>query len=548
VNTWDLIPHPKAPLMTDPACFKQALVAMSTGHVGEGERELLRQAGLVNLWFFGKFIAGYSGPFELWDMDFNLDMANYRQRALRPGYRGAMFLPRGCYKTSVVTEGGTAWELTRDPNLTVLLSHRVRDIAAGFRETARSVFANNELYAWLYPENALKKDEGEFIVPSRSRFYREESVSTIGVGGTSAGKHYGLIVFDDLHDVSDLDATFQSGIEVEKTKNWFWANEKTLGRGIDTRVLYVGTFYSDDDTGSSIKKVAHTVHGYALPGFEPNPKGNWEIYYRSIIEDGVITCPRAYTPETLAQMQRDSPWTYDTQIRNDTSVAGKEFSLYNVKDCDVIWDEKQGWLLEYWPEGESEPVLEKLSNMFVIQALDPAGSKKYVDARTSKSACVVVARSCHNDFFVIEAKDGYVEITKAIEWMFGHEERYEKYLRRTVMETQGAFKMLGPLVRTEEHNRGRFLALREVSATGDKEARIRTALQPLLDAGRLFVKKGLLNVVEQIKRFPCKQMDIVDALTMAINGSSRPIDEDAEWDHAMATQSRQYDKNPVTGY
>jgi hypothetical protein len=93
----EIAPHPEAPLFSqekDPALvLKQAISEISSqGGFRDTEqiRQLLRQAGFVSLWFYLKFIAGYSGPYNLLNTDLHVEMCNFRQRAtVTPGFKGS---------------------------------------------------------------------------------------------------------------------------------------------------------------------------------------------------------------------------------------------------------------------------------------------------------------------------------------------------------------------------------------------------------------------------------------------------------------------------
>ena len=97
----EIAPHPEAPLFSqekDPALvLKQAISEISSqGGFRDTEqiRQLLRQAGFVSLWFYLKFIAGYSGPYNLLNTDLHVEMCNFRQRAaVTPGIKGLCSFP-----------------------------------------------------------------------------------------------------------------------------------------------------------------------------------------------------------------------------------------------------------------------------------------------------------------------------------------------------------------------------------------------------------------------------------------------------------------------
>lgn len=111
-------PHPDAPLFTsyeEGQTVIQQLITEVTGNMQTGAevRRYLAQAGLVNLWFFLKFILGYNGPYDELNDGIHLEMCNWRQSdaAMGEGARAACFVPRAfckceCKGTVVPTKEG----------------------------------------------------------------------------------------------------------------------------------------------------------------------------------------------------------------------------------------------------------------------------------------------------------------------------------------------------------------------------------------------------------------------------------------------------------
>lgn len=98
-----ITPHPLAPtLSTAPDAgliVSQLITDVSSGHVALGSEEtrtLLAEAGLVSLWFFLKFIAGFNGPFDKLNTGLHRDMCNFRQspHCMAPGVRAGICMPR----------------------------------------------------------------------------------------------------------------------------------------------------------------------------------------------------------------------------------------------------------------------------------------------------------------------------------------------------------------------------------------------------------------------------------------------------------------------
>jgi hypothetical protein len=565
----ELIPHPKAPLFSRPdglLTFQQILQEMSSGNASLGNKEvqdIFRQAGFVNLWFFLKGIASHSGPFELLNEDLHMDMCNFRQSLLTPGCRGALFVPRDTFKTTIFTEGASAWELLRDPEMRIRITNQIAAKAEDFMHTVKNIFDSNELFAMLYPEyvpipNQRRWNETEIVLPNRKRKRREASVESGGVGGASEGHHYDLHLIDDMIGLAALNSGHQSGAEMTHTRNWFWGSEKTLLQSMKTsRVLVVGTRYAVDDVYDDIIARASVNLGTPMRDFKPAETGKWQVYYRQAIENGESIFPENLTIEGLAEMAQDDYWTYVTQYLNDPQAAGlAEFNEYKVKKCFLESNtvEIAGgeniliWNIRYFKNGEE--VLLPLSSCDLITAWDPAASERYMSAKTSRSAGGAIATDCDNNHFILDLRADYVKVTTMFNWMFSMKKKFKEYLRGTFLEAMGAFKVLLPIIREEETRRGENLNLRPVHVVGEKEARIRTILQPVLEQGRLFIDEHYYDLFwDEQRAFPQSQKkDILDMTSLGVKASIRPLSDAEKTEQRRAEKRLTGQRRGITGY
>ena len=521
-------------------------------------RELFREASLVSLWFFLKIVCGYSGPFEKLNGDLHVEMCNFRQALLEPGCRGIILVPRGFYKSTIITEGGTAWELIRDPDLSIRITNAIASKAEGFMHTVERVFDANDFFAWLFPEhvpakNAMRWNNLEMVLPSRTRYKREASVETGGTEGASEGRHYDLHVVDDMVGFAALDTGQASSADMYRTSNWFKTSEKSLLVSPRTsRVVVVGTRYAVDDVYYDILRDTYELEGIEPTDFVRSPKGRWRAYNRKAVEDGVSTFPENWTIEDFSRMAEDDWWTYVTQYLNDPVDAGvSELVTYDVPMFEMTYDDDKGWLLF---DGGVKEI--PLSTCDVVQGVDPAGSERRESARTSRSAVVVVATSPDRKRFVLDIKVGYVEITQVFNWMFTNKEKWGANMRATFLEALGGFKVLRPLLRNEETKREEkgerfpYLGLRSATTVGDKDARIRTNLQPILNANLLRVEghyKQLL--MEELRGFPqTRKKDILEALVFALIGSVVPLSQEQQDDVYWKRDRQKVRSLNVAGY
>lgn len=551
-----LTPHPQAPLYVGEnpeTLFNQALGEMENLTTTEPLRQLIRQTGLVSLWFFEKFIAGYNGPFNKLNTGLHLDMANFRQRCLDPGSRNAMFLGRKSYKTSVGTTGADPWEGVRDPDITIGVYHGVEDEAMGYVQVMQKVFDSNEFFAWLYPEHHVENprtqphwNSHELLLPSRKRFRKEPTVEVGSMGGSSQGRHYDFLDLDDIVGEGDLDANRASSIDMERKKNWFASNQHALIVDRDSRIMVKGTRYAINDVYEDIMQDVGEAWGYwkEIP-YTAKPGGKWRVYYRQFLENGESIFPESMTTEELLKLQKDDLWTYSVWMQNNPISSGmSELVTHPLKECKLSHHHDTWWI--DLPGGESLD----MADLDVVQGGDPAATEKYMTSRTSRSAHVVYARDWKNRRFVVSLHADYVPITTFFDWLFDDFTRFKGLIRSTIPEQQGAFKILGPLLREEQHKRGVWLSVVEKHKTGEKDAVIRSTLTPILAAGQLYVAEPFVNMVNEEKNaFPLgSRKDILDALCIAEEASLKPLDPQEQLEALEARESFGNRSRNAVGY
>ena len=497
-------------------------------NLDEETLEFIREVGYVSLYFFTKYIAGHSGPFNLLNEELHLDMCNYRQSLLEDGCRGAMFIPRSHYKSTIVTEAASAWEALRNPDIRILIAGSTAGKAQSFMLSVKAIFDENDLMKLLYieyvPEGARppRWNDTEMVLPNRTRRFREPTVEYIGSGGASEGHHYDLIVCDDLIGLKALNSNQMSSAEMQRTKNWFWGSEDTLLVSVKiSRVIVVGTRYAADDLYSDILALTKEMVGCELPGWEADTEGGvWRCYYRMCIEGGEVIFPENWSLEAYELMKKKHYFTFMSQFMNYPQGAGlAEFYELRIKPCVCDWDQTgMGYIII--PD-EKIP----LSNCTLVIAADPAATERYIEARTSRTAVGVMATDPGGRRFFIEIRADHVPVSTLISWLFSLHRRYKAFRPRTLLEMQGAFRMLKSTLEEKQQAEQYYLGMDKVSCVGDKDARIRSALEPPMIEGLLYVNEVYMNIVKEEKdNFPQSvKKDVLDMMQIAINGSPIPF-------------------------
>jgi len=528
--------------------------------------QLLREAGYVSLWFYLKFIAGSDGPYNLLDEQLHLDMANFRQRvATTPGIKACGLVPRSCYKSTIWSHGANAWELLRNPNLRIGCTSQVYDRALSFVQTTISIFTDNELHKLLYPEYTKEnRSNVDLILGNRTRKYPESNLQAISAGSSTQGSHFDLFDCDDIVGEDMLNASHVAGADMARMGNWLFSNLRTLVVSwIDSRVMVVGTRYAVDDPYERIMKSTKEQLGWwdaMAVDYPLDSNGDWVTYYRPAKQidsdgNGYSVNPNAFNLKQLAELEQSDPWVYQSQYANNPLAAGvSDFANYTVEKFDLEYDsEKETYEIIFLDKQSGVFSRIDLRTCDLVIAGDPSGGTVVASFNSSRAAVVVLATDCLGRRFVLDVEANFVPPTKFFDWLFMYKKKYFNYARSTFVEAQGAFKSFTSILRKEEVLRHEWLNLLPIPALGDKETTIRNILQPILDKHKLYLRKELYTkVMEELRVFPSKKMDILDALKIAVyksivpKGTIRDVDDDE--DELDVKRSYRNNVNRTTGY
>lgn len=560
----ELLPHPNAPVLSSdegPAIFGDVLRLALSDHIPTDNPEikaLLREAGYVSLWFFLRVIAAYNGPYERLTNHLHVDMANHYQRFMFPGSWAAFFLPRSMYKSTVITSGGNAWELLRNPDLTIAMGSSITDRALDFQHETQRIFDGNEFFAWLYPEYVPESgqrswNDREFTMPNRSRRKRSPSMQTLAVGASSQGIHVELLKLDDIVGDAQLNSERGANADMRRIGNWFRSNKRTLlDQPERDRIVATGTRYSIEDPWEQIMDSIRVRTG---TGWEDIPRtevddGEWAVYYRQAVEDGKAIFPEAVTVDTMTKMREDDPWNYLTQyLNNPYTQETAELSEYVPTDARLEYDPSSNdWTLHY----ETFPgqfVSWPLAMCDVVVAVDPASTEKNaVSVKSSRSAIAVVVTCPDETAVIVDGRADYVPVSEVFTWMFNFFDRWKP--RLTSLEQNGPYKMLKGLIYEEQQSRRKWIRVEPAKGVGDKDVRIRTQLQPRLARNKLRVVAGVRDLLMgELVAFPSGwKKDFLDAVSQALMKAIVPPSPEQIADDEEYEEERMIGRSSYTGY
>ena len=552
----EIQPHPKAPMFdgtrSDQKLVVEQVIRDLTSEHPLGNREaidLVRQLSLVNLWFALKYVAGFSGPYNELNDDLHLDMCNFRQGdvVMDPGSKAFAAIPRGYFKSTIFSHGADWWELLRNPDLRIGIVNAIADRAVDFMMIVERNFDSNPLVAELFPEYVPDSSDTwnakKMIMPNRSRFFKEPSIKPVGASGAVEGDHFDLANIDDLVGMEDLNAEFMINASMAQRVKWFKVAKTALLIDEDSRIMMVATRYAMDDPYQIAMNNAKSFYGYRNPEFrvnEANPE--WAIYYRMCIENGMAILPKVMSKKRYMQLINDDPWTAITQYMNDPQKTGlAEFYKFEVNRFQLLYNNKDGrWYIkqmldENW--SDSDERLVALDNCDVIMSMDPAFTDKGISAKTSRTSIAIWAMDTEENRYRVWSRVGYFDVRETYRYIVEGFKQFPGLIRKLVLETNGAQKMLPGAIYDYGAEHGVYIPVDGQPMTGDKDARIRSALSLPLARGKVWVTDETgLEFIEEQKSFPMSEYrkDVLDESEKAFTNLTIPNSEaeelEAEWE------------------
>lgn len=117
-----------------------------------------------------------------------------------------MIMPRGTFKSTLVSVAYPIWRLAKNPNLTIMLDSEVFTNSKNFLREIRTHFSSNKRLQWIWGAWMGPVDnESETIIRQRTQNRKEASVTVGGIETVKVGQHYDLIIGDDYNSPKNSD-------------------------------------------------------------------------------------------------------------------------------------------------------------------------------------------------------------------------------------------------------------------------------------------------------------------------------------------------------
>jgi predicted phage terminase large subunit-like protein len=431
-----------------------------------------------------------------------------------------ILMPRGTFKSSIVTIGFTLQYILNDPDARILIDSETYGKAKNFLAEIKGHLEDNAKYRAIfkhihgvYPDDNKKNPSVRWTdaavdLACRTVKKKEPSISCSGVDRSINGMHFDLIIEDDLHSEKNVTnkEQIQQVIDHRKLAN------SLLDPGMPK--ITIGTRWDFQDAYNDVMT---------------KQRDSYNIILRKAIEDdGSLLFPERLTHEFLAEQRRDQgSYIFSCQYMNnpvdDETATFKHSYMQNI-EWDLVKDKPINWVV----------------------AVDPSSEGPYSDY----AAFVLAGLDAEQNLYVRQIHRSKMNYSDIITLMFDWYHRYQP--RRMALETIATQSNIRYILNTEQKARGVWLPVKEIKArSSTKEDRIRS-LAPYYEYGRVFHVnecKQLDELEYELTHFPKGENDdIIDALATVLEIATPPTGR-RNRDQKEKTVKRTSDKprSAVTG-
>ncbi len=492
----------------------------------------LRDLAKKSLYFLSRAILGFPDltPHlhqDVCDVVQNLDLKHQ-----------LILLPRKHFKSTISTISFPIWLHIQDwiPQLSmrgsdvrILIANESATNSEHFLSIIETLWDTNELLGILFPDmipdkSTRKRWNAKEMLLNRKAVWPEASIETIGVGGAAQSRHYEIHILDDLIGKEAM----ESAVVMEKAITWYDYSESLSVSPIRYISRVLGTRWSKRDLYQHIMdKDANK--------FSPT-------YTRECRENGKPIFPEWYTNEYYEDLLAKNPAHYFSQYcNNPTDPAACDF--------------KEQWLKYYTFEKQKDKLyihfedddkLYPYSDLDLVGAFDPSIDEK---PTASKRAVAYWAMDSKERCLMIDCYSSRDTLDKVMDAIFATHSKWQP--RVFGVEAAALQKIFITVIEKEGRIRKKYISCLpiKVSTNRSKDARIRDILQPIASEGRMYIRREMMDFIQEYIEFPQgRTKDVLDASAHCIQLLRTPFSEEEtkaeeEYEELILNQ-----RSAVTGY
>jgi predicted phage terminase large subunit-like protein len=405
-------------------------------------------------------------------------------------------------KTEIITKLFPVWCIGNDNNFKTIATGYSAMLTTSFSEQARNYYTSNA-YKQIFPDspeltkNGAENWGNDFV-----------SYKSAGVGGTITGKGCDLCLIDDPLNPNDV---VTSSVTMDKANVWFSnvARTRLSPTGKKIMCIIMQRLHDNDLTGYVLRRFKKRFDSGKWKHIEIDAEldenGNKGSFFEKLFN-------QKYLSEKRDEMTTDKGANYYA-------------AQYRQNPIDIENSEFKRKYFKYYTE-ENKPRFVK-----GYIAIDPAISEKQT---ADNSAISVVAQDQESNFYRRHSFHGRVSPDKLIDEIFKIQSAYQYPV---VIEAISFQRILTENIRKEMIIRGQMFSIIEIKTRGEKNARIRSTLQPLYSSGRIYhlMCDEFSDFENELLRFPKGQHDDeIDAFETAISQFSiitRPQNNNTQRDN-----------------
>lgn len=411
-----------------------------------------------------------------------------------PYAKNLYLLPRGHFKTDLLTETLNVQRILRDPEVRIQIASSKQDIAGAMLEGIKGKLQHPVLLTcfpdilWPDPQRQSDKWTTSALTVKRRHRAREATIETTGLEGEITSKHYDARTMDDLVGQQNS----QTREQVLGVIEWW---KKSQGLNVPHTVQdIVGTPWHYADLYCWMQEQAAKgtmdLGVYRVPCWTQAPDGA-----------RVPALPERFSVETLEGIRADQ----------GSAVFAAQYLLDPIDEDTAVFP-----LSAIRPHIVARRDVPPLDTLWTVMTVDPAISTK---SWADYSAIAVGGFDGASTLWLLDLRRGRWTEAELIRQIYDAWERTPG-LRTCAFEAVGFQKLYARLLTIEGERRGAYLPLlkleRDTKIT--KNVRIR-GLQPVWERGGLKLVddlRALQDFLEEASRFRTDRENVHDDMLDAV--------------------------------
>ena len=410
---------------------------------------------------------------------------------------------------SVITSCLASWFLLKDPNTTILVVSATSNKAAEFVSMTRRILDLVPYCEHLQPGDHTTDNAFAFDVECRTKVGQDKSCFARGINSQITGSHADYVIGDDIEIEGNCETA------AARAKLMTKVSEFEQIRNVGGRVIFLGTPQIKDSIYNNLKS------GYPVTKFpavmpdldsvmEVEDVNDWVLKLN--IEQGAPTQPERFSMEVLMErMAKIGPKLFDLHYKLDTTLA--DFEKFPLRLGDLV-------VLDVNPDSCPEKIVWSSSKpMKGMPFFGLSGDLIYEPMWVSDNYIPYTQRVMYIDpsgrgedetaICIASFANGYIYIHELVGFMGGYEKNILKKIARLAYE----YKV--KLVRVESNFGDAMfcqllapimmdicgsVAIEDFRASGRKESRIISSLEPVMSQHRLVFDKRAIAQEETQKQ------------------------------------------------